>query len=381
LSTVIEDRPTGSLAARLTHIATLSGTKTWELTDEQLKSDLVDVFRIRASIDELCARLVGAAEDRNLAALEGATSTSAWLSNLTGISKGDAKKIIDPARNLGEMVEQTRQAWAAGVVTTEQATIICKAVNTLPEWVGVEERLVAQSELLEFGKALKNDDLKRIANHILEVIDPDGAEEHLGKQLEAEENNAFGKTELSMWNAGDGMTRGKFLLPNVQAGMLKTVLEGLASPRRNDPRIYDRDGEYSDAANGTLTHNQKLGRAFCELIERVDGDSKILDLGLSKRIYDRYQRIALAKRDKGCCWSGCDRPPAWCESHHLTWHSRGGPTDLPNGALFCFYHHHLLHNGEWDARMGSDGIVEVIPPRRIDPQQKPLRHDRFNARP
>ncbi|MDQ3157351.1 MAG: HNH endonuclease, partial [Actinomycetota bacterium] len=63
--------------------------------------------------------------------------------------------------------------------------------------------------------------------------------------------------------------------------------------------------------------------------------------------------------------------------HHLLWHSRGGPTDIDNGALFCFYHHHLLHNGEWDARMGADGIVEVIPPTRIDPKQQPIRHDRF----
>jgi hypothetical protein len=113
----------------------------------------------------------------------------------------------------------------------------------------------------------------------------------------------------------------------------------------------------------------------------LDGESKILDLGMGKRLFDRYQRIALAKRDKGCCWAGCDRPPAWTEAHHLTWHSRGGPTDLSNGALFCFYHHHLLHNGEWDARMGADGTVEVIPPTRIDPHQRPIRHHRFKPRP
>ena len=86
----------------------------------------------------------------------------------------------------------------------------------------------------------------------------------------------------------------------------------------------------------------------------LDGDTKILDLGMSKRLYNRYQRIALATRDKGCTWRGCDRPPAWCEAHHLTWYSHDGPTNMTNGALFCFYHHHLLHNGEWDAHMGTD---------------------------
>ncbi len=54
---------------------------------------------------------------------------------------------------------------------------------------------------------------------------------------------------------------------------------------------------------------------------------------------------------------------------------------MANGALFCFFHHHLLHNGEWDARMSADGIVEIIPPKRIDPAQKPIRHARFAAGP
>ena len=318
----------------------------------------------------------------------------------------------------------------------------------MPEWVGVGGRLKAQTTLLGFAPQFSCEDLKRLANHIIEVIDPVGAEEHLGKQLEAEEKKAWLKTSLTMYSAGEGMTRGRFLLPNVQAGILKTVLEGLASPRRNSPTIYDRDGEHSatpnsEAANGVLTHDQKLGRALCELIEHLpaeampqhgglaatvtiniglealkdglgsallstgddmsasqarrfacnanliplvlDGDTKILDLGMSQRLYNRYQRIALATRDKGCTWRGCDRPPAWCEAHHLTWYSHEGPTNMANGALFCFYHHHLLHNGEWDAHMGTDAngqhCVEVIPPKRIDPQQKPIRHTRFTTPP
>jgi len=439
VTTVIEDRQVGSLAARLAQISTLSGDVAWKLTDEQLTTDLVGVFRARASLDELSARLVAAAEDRDLPRLGGASSTIVWLANLTGVSRGEARKIVEPARDLGEMVEETRRAWAAGTVTTEQATIICRAVNTLPDWVGEVERKAAQAMLLEQATRFAADDLRRLSNRIIEVIDPDGAEEQLGKQLDAEEQKAWGNTELTMWSAGHGMTRGRFVLPDVQASMLRSVLERLASPRRNAPNIYDRDGEHSDAANGTLTHPQKLGRALCELIEHLpseampqhgglattmtinidlealkaglgtallstgdemsaaqarrfacnaslipmvlDGTSKILDLGMAKRLYDRYQRIALAKRDKGCVWKGCDRPTSWCESHHLTHWSQGGPTTLANGALFCFYHHHLLHNGEWGACMATDGIVEVIPPQRIDPQQRPLRHNRFRAPP
>ncbi|MBC7592493.1 MAG: DUF222 domain-containing protein [Kineosporiaceae bacterium] len=420
-----------------------SDTDTWMLTDVQLTDRVALAFKARAQAEAQCATLMALVQDRDLVSLAGASSGTSWLVNLTGVARGEAAKTIRQAENLNDEVEATVRVWATGDLPTEKASTICLAVNTLPEWVGVEGRLKAQTTLLGFAPQFSCEDLRRLANHIIEVIDPVGAEEHLGKQLDAEEKKAWLKTSFSMHSAGEGMTRGRFLLPNVQAGILKTVLEGLASPRRNDPRIYDRDGEHSEAANGVLTHDQKLGRAFCELIEHLptdampehgglastvtinidydalkdglgsallstgddmsasqarrfacnanliplvlDGDTKILDLGMSKRLYNRYQRIALAKRDKGCSWRGCDRPSAWCEAHHLTWYSHNGPTDMANGALFCFYHHHLLHEGEWDARMGTDAngqhCVEIIPPKRVDPTQQPLRHTRFTTPP
>ena len=71
------------------------------------------------------------------------------------------------------------------------------------------------------------------------------------------------------------------------------------------------------------------------------------------------------------------RPPAWCEAHHLRFWRDRGPTDLANGTLVCGFHHRLLHGGDWQARMAPDGIVEIIPPARIDPDRRPIRHERF----
>lgn len=435
MTAVVEDQG-GSLAARLQRLA---GTPVWALTEEQLKDNLAEALRVRAGLDALCAEMLVAVEKQSIPSLEGCTSTSAWLAHLTGVSRHEARRVVAPSEHLTDLVEETRKVWAAGQISTEKATLICKTVTTLPEWVGDAESRVAQSFLLDAASRFSLDDLKRLANHILEVIDPDGAEEHLGKKLHDEEQRARLKTMLTMFGTGEGLTRGRFVLPAAQASMLKSVLEGLASPRRNDPRIYDKDGEHSDAADGRLTHEMRLGRALCELIEHLpsdampmhgglaasmtismtldqlnnglgtatlstgeemsagqarrfacnanlipvvlDGDSKLLDLGMSKRLFNRYQRTALAKRDRGCCWKGCDRPPSWCESHHLEHYGRGGPTDLDNGALFCFFHHHLLHNGEWHARMGTDGVVEVIPPSRVDPHQRPMRHSRFRSPP
>ncbi len=113
----------------------------------------------------------------------------------------------------------------------------------------------------------------------------------------------------------------------------------------------------------------------------LDGDSAILDLGMTRRLFDRNQRYALAVRDQGCIWPGCDRPVAWTEAHHIVPWSAGGPTDLSNGCLICPFHHHLVHSSAgWRITMGADDRPEVIPPTRIDPTQQPRRHQRFNGR-
>jgi uncharacterized protein DUF222/HNH endonuclease len=111
----------------------------------------------------------------------------------------------------------------------------------------------------------------------------------------------------------------------------------------------------------------------------LGADSSVLDLGRTRRLFTRQQRIALAVRDGGCVWPDCDRPAAWCEAHHITPWGEGGPTDLSNAALVCTFHHHLLHgNDGWAITMASDRRPQIIPPARIDPARTPVRHHRFD---
>lgn len=128
----------------------------------------------------------------------------------------------------------------------------------------------------------------------------------------------------------------------------------------------------------------QLRRLACNarLIPAVlNGPSAVLDIGLARRLFTPYQRIALALRDRGCIWPGCDRPPASCEAHHITWWSRSGPTDIANGCLLCTHHHHLIHSRQgWAVRMAPDGIPEIIPPPSQDPTQTARRHERHKQR-
>jgi hypothetical protein len=80
--------------------------------------------------------------------------------------------------------------------------------------------------------------------------------------------------------------------------------------------------------------------------------SQPLEVGRTSRVVTPAQRAALVVRDGGCGFPGCDRPPPWCEAHHLIHWLDGGPTDLPNLALSCRAHHRAVHEGGW--RLGRD---------------------------
>jgi hypothetical protein len=102
----------------------------------------------------------------------------------------------------------------------------------------------------------------------------------------------------------------------------------------------------------------------------VDSAGRPLDLGREQRLYSRHQRAALAIRDGGCRWPGCDRPPSWAEAHHVEhWDRDRGKTDLSNGILLCRHHHLLLHNNDWQIIVDGPDYW-LTPPPDVDPGQR-----------
>ncbi|MBC7442992.1 MAG: HNH endonuclease, partial [Ramlibacter sp.] len=52
---------------------------------------------------------------------------------------------------------------------------------------------------------------------------------------------------------------------------------------------------------------------------------------------------------------------AWCEVHHVIPWVHHGPTDLDNGVLLCWFHHHSIETSGWLIRMVR-GKPEVMAP-------------------
>jgi hypothetical protein len=306
---------------------------------------------------------LGAVESTGLAKDDGAASTTAWFANLTGVSRRDASRLVGLSRVTSRRTEQTRAAWAAGELSTEKARVIMRAIDALPDDCTEAEVAAAETRLVADAARFDLDDLQRLANRIREVMDPEGFEDELGRQVAAEEKRAWEATRLAMHDRGDGTTKGTFVIPGHSADTLRAAIEGIIAPRRNRANA-ERHGLAVDDLLA-MPRAQRMGLAFLELIDHLppdalpqagglaatvtvnvdldvlrsgvgtatsssgttvsagtasrmacnahlvalylDTESRVTDVGLSKRLFDRHQRHALAQRDRGCVWQGCDQ--------------------------------------------------------------------------
>jgi hypothetical protein len=77
----------------------------------------------------------------------------------------------------------------------------------------------------------------------------------------------------------------------------------------------------------------------------TDARSEPLDVGRRTKVVPASLRRAVAVRDRGCRFPGCERPPGWCDAHHVRHWADGGETALANLVLLCRPHHRAIHRG------------------------------------
>jgi hypothetical protein len=87
-----------------------------------------------------------------------------------------------------------------------------------------------------------------------------------------------------------------------------------------------------------------------------------LSVGRATRTIPPHIRTALALRDKGCRFPGCDRPPEWTDGHHIKHWADQGPTEIQNLVSLCRRHHRVVHERGWQIHIDEQGAVVVTPP-------------------
>ncbi|MFC9334036.1 DUF222 domain-containing protein [Arthrobacter sp. NPDC057009] len=160
-------------------------------------------------------------------------------------------------------------------------------------------------------------------------------------------------------------------------------LSGINQPGINSPGINWASAGFNGqpgapTGSGTFTYT---GPVTASTIRKIACDAdiipvllssqgRILDIGRTTRIFPPHIRKALNARDQGCAFPNCTIPATWCEAHHITYWSQGGPTSTDNGVLLCTAHHHLIHKEQWKIHI-KNGVPWFIPPPHIDPRQQP----------
>lgn len=415
--------------------ATVTGVGAEGLESEALAGLLARSQRVVAQSQALLFKLTSAADRAKTAKTQGSASTADLLSSNLGGDRADAARNVRTANAIDKTL--TQAAMEKGLITLAQAEVIVRTLTGLPSTVTLTQRLGCEEALIEAGQKLTLKDLRRRADRIGDIFAPDKeSADKLEQQTLAErERAALAKTTFWMIDQKDGTFKGGFVIPEMYADNLKTVIDAIAAPRRDHLRQDQIDAfgdltwphrqglaflellehtptDHLPAGSTTLTvnfdHNQlvsgigaatlstgtrisinEVRRIACEanLIPMVfNGESLPLNMGRSKRLFTRHQRIAIANRDGGCTFPGCDRPPNWCEIHHANspW-AHGGKTNLHDGVLVCNLHHHVIHEQSihddgWAIRFTADGHPEYIPPKSVDFRQEPRRNHRWNAK-
>lgn len=141
--------------------------------------------------------------------------------------------------------------------------------------------------------------------------------------------------------------------------------------------LLERDDVARSATvNGEAITGHALRRILCDARLEVSFDTpdgRTVGVGRTTRNPPAWLRRRVIGRDHGRCrWPGCGR--AIRHLHHMQHWTKGGPTDACNLMGVCWHHHHLLHEGGWNASGDADAEITLISPhgRRLHSRAGPM---------
>ncbi|HET6832256.1 MAG TPA: DUF222 domain-containing protein [Acidimicrobiales bacterium] len=353
---------------------------------------LTAMLALRDRLDAHISDAVAAHDQAGLWELDGATSMTAWLSDRARMPRPRAAATTGRARKLARL-PVTAAAWRDGVLSSGQIEAIATNLDAdtvdlfadheavmVPSLVDLPVRDVATAMRAWRECASADRDPRPEPPQALHLSRTLAQRWRLDANLGAETGELL-STALRLAQGPDTdseavrspATRRADALGDICRFFLDhqhTRRGGRHRPHLNlildieRYRALNRAGATS--VDGTTGLDPTtVERLLCDAaLHRVltHGRSTILDYGTATRTIPAPLYNALVLRDRRCRFPGCDRPPAWCEGHHVRPWQHGGPTQLSNLVLLCSRHHHLLHTPGWHAKLLPDATLEITNP-------------------
>lgn len=345
-------------------------------SDEAIEGDVIEIERASRALEAERLRRIAELDARGSFARDGYLSMSAWLVHRLRIAWSAAGQHVRMARGLRRM-PRTREALSAGDVSAAATSMLVSARETNPaEFVKVEETL------LDAATTLGPRELRGAIAYWREVVDRRAALDDSERRRELR--------RLHVSPALDGMVRvdgdldpetGQVVITALRAVMTASRgggSDGRTAPQRRADALGEICHQWMDGSNratiaGERPHvtvtvdletlERRIGRR-CELDDagriaaedarRIACDASVsrvitvapsspLEIGRRTPVVPAALRRAVVVRDGGCRFPGCDRPPGWCDAHHVLHWANGGETSLDNLVLLCRPHHRLVH--------------------------------------
>ena len=382
-------------------VAGLAGRDRSDWTGDALSEELVGMLQVRERLDAEIIRTTAAWRRRRAWEADGALSPVAWLTHKATIGRSEARRLVKTARIISD-APQLGDALVEGNTTTAH-------INALASVMSDRRRSVLPDHdqvLAEHAESLSVRDFTVLARRWAAIAD-----DYLAGDTHDEQQP---RNRLHASATMGGRVVGNFDLEPVAGAELLNTLDHLAPP---DPKgapdgvrtLSQRRGDaLSDLAHwyhqgaepggnppslgvvvdvATLNDDTpELAKSRCDLegvgpvtqatLERIScgatiqrvvmaGDSIMLDMGRNTRLATPTQARAVRIRDTGCVFASCDRPPPWCDIHHVNgWTRHNGPTNIENLVCLCTCHHTLIHNSKWTIRANPDGTFTTTHPTR-----------------
>jgi hypothetical protein len=365
-------------------------------TGEEIKA----LTRARNAADAaLCDRLAAMDETRAHEA-EGASSIVTWARRELGQDAGLTRQMVRAGSTFRDL-PAVGAAARSGEISFEHVTSFTYALKH----IGLEETHLLEEPLLEVAKHAAPAEFHAKVRQIRGVMHPD--------ELDRAWLKGMDKRDIRLARTSEGWHLTGFL--DIETGAkLNSILGNLSVPRdADDQRIpSERRMDALDqictsvlahglpADNGirphvnvtveaetlqamaeqdaakSLRHHpnpdrqpatlegfgpigpQLLAHLLCGaeltpfLIQQLDKNIDVLDVGRTERLATPKQAKAISLRQQGICAAPACRHPI-AHNHHITWWSNGGSTDLDNLIGLCRKCHSLVHTGQLDLARAS----------------------------
>ncbi|MFL6155983.1 MAG: hypothetical protein ACJ72D_07830, partial [Marmoricola sp.] len=232
----------------------------WSMSSAELEAAIPRLAAHGSAMSALGLSMLREADRQQVGDPNGFANTVGWYAAVTRSTKPQARRDLKLAERLdADEHRPVRAAALAGVVSVDQAAVIIKAVDDLPEdLVDTTIKTKAETHLIEFAAHLDPKQLRIAGRRILQIEAPEIADQALARVLEAEEAHAEATSYLRIHPDGHGSMIGTFKVPLLAGRILEKHVEAIAAPQHQNAVA---------AAQGTPAKPWRLGAAFTEYLQ------------------------------------------------------------------------------------------------------------------